>query len=443
MPTNSIFRDGFEFCHDRFYAHPGRAERVEVSTLRSMFLPRLTPEANKRLRDNYEFVQCQLKHYGVDYDKREMTGNGTNLLKKLLKEGKLDKVPGHIEQLRLQMSAEWWDQLSLEEMVDSYPEFLFKKYFLGPSGEPDHTKTTEVLAVPMPPHSHYRKGRVIDGARNVRGLHYEFGSPDALYLGWDRVAVARAASGHGAKAERQRKQEKDERDRKRKSMHSDYMRDAQRAKGKKGWSPVGRYIVDCKEIGGQWPEESKNMTLSIYETGNSDIFAANFDFGVIEGIMVLSSRKAVLDQYCAQLDREDHYDNGNDDEDDDDDDGSTQSDNEEAGQHAVGSKRKATRGRGRPPKKTKSSPTQSLEMFLQWKGRETGEGMILSEAEKGSIKFDNSKFASFTGEMNMILVGRNVPFMARKVSGTAQRDYRSWASYSQAAYERAQVSRWR
>ncbi|RYP24161.1 hypothetical protein DL765_000656 [Monosporascus sp. GIB2] len=277
MPANSILRDDFEFCHDQFFAHPGRVEPVEVSALRSMFLPRLTPEADKRLRDNHGFVQGQIKHYGVDYDKRELTGNGTKLLKKLLKEGKLDK------------------------------EFLFKKYFLGPSGKPDNTKTTEVLAVPIPPSSHYRKGRVIDGARNVRGLYYEFGSRDTLYTGWDRVVVARAASAHGAKAERQRKQEKDERDRKRKSMYSDYMREAQRAKGEKGWSHVGRYIVDCKQIEGQWPEETKIMRLSIYETGHSDIFAASFNFGVIEGIMVLSSRKGVLEQYCARLDREDHY----------------------------------------------------------------------------------------------------------------------------------------
>ena len=91
MPTDWIARDGFEFAHGRFRVQRGLVERVDAAALRSMFIPRLTPAANKVLRDHYrcDFVAGQLKHYGVAYDESELTGSGTKLLKKCLLEGKV------------------------------------------------------------------------------------------------------------------------------------------------------------------------------------------------------------------------------------------------------------------------------------------------------------------------------------------------------------------
>ncbi len=332
------------------------------------------------------------------------------------------------------MSAERYDQLTLEEMVDSYPDALFKKYFLDPEGRPDKTKTVEVLAVPIPRGSGYRKGKVLEAAEKIRDLHHDFGvagTTEALYIGWDRAAVAKEAKGHAKRAERKRKQEIDERVQERRSMHSDYLREAQRARGKDAWSPVGRYIIDCAMIESEWPKDAEDMTLDLQETDQAGIFEAQFDFGIIEGIMMLSTSKSDLDQYCAELDRQD--DSSDEEEYDDD----------EEDQPATGSKRKPTRGRGRPPKKAKGSSTKPLKFFLQWKGMETGEGMIIHAAKEGTIKFDNSKFASFTGEMDIDSVGRDVEFTAQKVSGTPIMDYSTWASYSEGAYEEARVSRWR
>lgn len=69
------------------------------------------------------------------------------------------------------MSAEWYDQLTLEEMVVTRPDALFKKYFLDKSGKPDPTKTTEVLAVTIPRSSNYRRQKVLEAAQKVDGLH--------------------------------------------------------------------------------------------------------------------------------------------------------------------------------------------------------------------------------------------------------------------------------
>lgn len=89
MPYDSVSRDGFEFAYGRFYALPGRVEREEPDALRNMLLPKLTPAASKKLRENSWFVRGQLQHYGVSYDEDEITGNGTNFLKKVLKAGKV------------------------------------------------------------------------------------------------------------------------------------------------------------------------------------------------------------------------------------------------------------------------------------------------------------------------------------------------------------------
>ena len=57
----------------------------------NLFLPQLTPEANKLLRDHYspEFIRGQLQHYGVDYNEKEFSGNGTLLFKKVLQASKV------------------------------------------------------------------------------------------------------------------------------------------------------------------------------------------------------------------------------------------------------------------------------------------------------------------------------------------------------------------
>lgn len=97
MPYDDIVRDGFACAFGRFYAQ-GRVERIDGSSLKAMFLPRLTAEANTLLQRHYRdsFVCGQLQHYGVDYDEKDISGNGTLLLKKVLKAGKVRLVPPHL-----------------------------------------------------------------------------------------------------------------------------------------------------------------------------------------------------------------------------------------------------------------------------------------------------------------------------------------------------------
>lgn len=67
----------------------GGTDRLDGAELKALFLPVVTPEARKLMYNRSDFVAAQLKHYGVEYDKKEYTGNGVLLLKKVLKAGKV------------------------------------------------------------------------------------------------------------------------------------------------------------------------------------------------------------------------------------------------------------------------------------------------------------------------------------------------------------------
>jgi hypothetical protein len=344
------------------------------------------------------------------------------------------------------MHAEWLEKLSDEEL-SGHPEWIMEKYFVDGSGSPDPTKTTGVVGIPYPRFSNYRAGQLREAAGRVSGLHQAtgWGSTQTIYLGWHQASVDKAAKDHGAKEARANKAKADARDAERASKHELYLSNAR--KRPSPTSPVGQYMVDCEEIEGNWPDQAQDMTLAIHATPTPGIYQATFDFGVIEGIMMLGSDESILDEFCAQQDHEDDSDNGDysDDEDDDEDAGSQDESADE--ETAVGSKRKgaastAKSTSGRPRKKAKAAGAgKPRKYFVRLKSRETGTGEIHPTAEKGTIKFNGPNLSSFTGEVNMA-IGRGVIFTARKISAVPSEVFDSWASYSEAAYERARVSRW-
>jgi hypothetical protein len=272
-PPNSVFRDGFEFGFDRFYALPYRIDRVDAADLRRMFLPKLTPEAKKMLRESFgRVVPAQLKHYGIEFKEADLKGNGTNFQKTVIAAGKVsgharliqdsinpcfvvsypsfspivlsdlflqcDKVPEHIERLHLQMADEWYGQMTLEDMAAQFPEKIAERHFLNARGEPDRSKTTGVLVVPLPPGSTYRAGLIRQSIDKVEGLYHEthrYHGRNTLFVGWDRDSVHKAANGHAEVAKKelekkQHEQERKQRERKedRAAMHQEYLRKSAR-----------------------------------------------------------------------------------------------------------------------------------------------------------------------------------------------------------------------
>ena len=170
------------------YALPSHVERVDGSSLRSTFLPNLTPEGRRQLNAAYSdtFVRGQLKHYGVQFDEREISGAGTLLMKKVLQAGKCDKVPDHISKLREQMHTEWLKKLTPEQL-SSHLDWVMDRYILS-SGRPDHTKTTTVVGMPLPRHNSYRPvSQMHEAASKVTGLYQATGlgpKTQTIFMGW-------------------------------------------------------------------------------------------------------------------------------------------------------------------------------------------------------------------------------------------------------------------
>ncbi|KAI0010647.1 hypothetical protein F4779DRAFT_638829 [Xylariaceae sp. FL0662B] len=424
MPTDGIYRDGFEYRFDRFLALPGRIERRDPSILRSMFLPKLSPEAKRILRRQPNFVAGQLKHYGIEYRKPLCYDKGTNFLKTMLRDGKLNKVPEHMEKLRARMSAEWHDQLTTEEKLRIDPEGLMKKYFLDSEGRPDRTKTTEVLTIPI--RSYYYANleeKIRNAISKVSGLHYVLRKAClayVLHMGWDRDALEIAAADYRKKDIEIQREKEDRLARLPENRHSKYVQAAQAAgaRGRTDWSPIGEYVVYCPPISFRWGRY--DMVMDLRGTEDPDIFEASFNFGVIEGVMILSRRMDLVDWYRAQLEAED------DSLDDEVDDGP-----------ALGSKRKAACGGDRPPKRKKSILVQPRKLFLRWKGVNTRKGKTLHAAREGFIRSRDPKFIEFYGEMDMAFVGKNVPFWAQKLSEEPGEADNSWTDFSETAVEHA------
>lgn len=168
--NNDIHRDGFVSGFGRFMTESGRIDRIEGSQLRSMSLPKLSREGQKALRNSFHFVRSQLKHYGVQFEENEFSGNGTALMKAALLAGKCDRVPDHILKLQDQMHAEWISQRTPDQL-SSDPDWVLQRYFLS-AGRPDHTKTTTVVGIPLDRYSQYRSGKMIEAASKVPGLHH-------------------------------------------------------------------------------------------------------------------------------------------------------------------------------------------------------------------------------------------------------------------------------
>jgi hypothetical protein len=388
----------------------------------------------------------------VQLDESEISRNGTLLMKKVLQAGKCDKVPDHITELREQMHAEWLNELTPEQLSNS-PEWVMERYFLS-SGQPDRTKTTTVVGIPMDRYSSYRAGQA---ASKVAGLHQETGlgpKTQTIFMGWDSVAVSKAAKGHAAKEAKELQAAEDERENERAEIHTDYLNTLKRKKGSKGpktYSPVGSYIVNCKEIEGQWPDQADDLSLDIRQTKEPGVFEASFDFGVLEGAMIISAENNALEQYCSLLDREvesdldeDWNEKEDEDEEEDEDEDENDDDVENDRKPSTGSKRKAEAppGRGRLPKKSNAGAAQPRTYLLRLKCRETGEGEIQYTAEKGTIKFKDENLAGFIGTANLPCVGQGVRFTARKISDTPACPGNSWADYSKRAHDYARVRRW-
>ncbi|OAA63483.1 hypothetical protein SPI_03646 [Niveomyces insectorum RCEF 264] len=442
---------------------PGYVERDECEDLRRMFLPRVTHQGREKLQGRSPrnaYVHGILKHYGVHFTESEITGTGEARLRKALLAGECDKVPDRNARLRDDMHAEWLDKLT-PAALSHCPKWIGDKYFLT-AGQPDRTKTTSVVGIPTNRYSMHTTVEICKEAAVISGLHHAQAlgpKTTVVFMGWDKAAVDKAAvdkaaDGHPPKETKKLEAAQKALDKKRDQQHQAYLDTLAAKQGPHTYSPVGKYIVRCPEIEDQWPDDAKRLTLSIRPTPTPELFEADFHFGVIEGIMVLSTSADRLELRMAALGEVDSEDDEDEEEDDDDGDeeGEKEVDEDESkeehstgdGGHPsedvvvspTGPKRLAEACEtNHPAKKAKlDAPARPPPYLVRLKCRETLEGEIQPYVCKGSITFDDQSLVSFTAQAGLAFVGTE-PFTGRKVSDDVGRGKHSWHEFSWEAFE--------
>lgn len=174
---------------------------------------------------------------------------------------------------------------------------------------------------------------------------------------------------------KERKRQRETLQRARDKMHTDYLRtltpkEVRTQAPNRRVSPVGSYIVDSATFEDYFAYgRPYGLCLDIHETDTPGVFQADFDFGFLEGIMMICADEESLEEYCSE--KPEWSDSQDEDEDD-----TKPSDSEEE-TFKRGSKRKATELEASP----KDKETQ---------GRSNPVGRVFTEAEMSGARGSDS-----------------------------------------------------
>ncbi|KAJ6007374.1 hypothetical protein N7540_011350 [Penicillium herquei] len=412
---DAVRRDGFTSDRGYFRTAAGNMTPVDPDKLKKMFLPKVTSAGKKALK-NPDFVRAQLKHYGVEFDESDISGDGLEYLKTSIEAGKLDTIPANILELQADMHQEWIEKCTVEHLK-SKPHWLLEKYFLS-NGVPDRTKTTTVVAVPFPKACRRLPRLMEEAARQIPGLqiHQAFGFfTRTVIMAWDETAVKKESETIYVAELRALKDERaaarglaPNRDEEQQKAHQDYL-DSLGPKTT-GFTPVGSYIVRIELLEEIVKHEDDPFMIDIYETETPGLYQVDFDFSMFKGIMMMSSDKRALEEF------EDPVSSG-----------------PRSGDGSVPANElktsPTTKGLQRGQKQKKAS--KHLPLTFQFKQRcyEPRGERLFFVPRPGTIQFGDRRFFTFTGQMVFHFSGKEVVFTGCKVGENPPPTKNDWEDY--------------
>ncbi|KAJ3469585.1 hypothetical protein MRS44_003650 [Fusarium solani] len=433
-----------------------------------------------------QFLAGQLRHYGIKFPSSANSGRLRDLLRDSVFAGKCDHVPGSVMLLRDAMERrlaplhkKWeddvraWDTRKKRKEDEAFNRCTtpgerascdlgrFLDYYFLTNGEPDRTKTPEAFAV----YGFDGRASLHHMAEKIPGLYTMSGGPDenrTLCIGWDHSAVSRLAMAVGRQAYEEQKKKEESRWEEAMEAHQDYLSkfgQGSSSQGKKTPASkgkpsrcfelgrcIGSYAVKCDAVSDGWSSMS-DFTMDICE-GKNGTLVADYDFGIIQGTMLLSQSEETLD---ALTGAGDDSDNGSDDGSDDgaDSEEFDQDEEEEDDERPKTKKRLAKdigasiKGTASASKRRKVTPSLARRVYYRLRGLETGEGEILPDPEPGLLDFISDSCATFVGlAYHFPYAGKNVEFRGYKVSDVPKRRAAGWDDFSWRAYESARRGRW-
>ncbi|EKD15562.1 uncharacterized protein L3040_009110 [Drepanopeziza brunnea f. sp. 'multigermtubi'] len=70
-------------------------------------------------------------------------------------------------------------------------------------------------------------------------------------------------------------------------------------------SPGGSYMIDCEVVERGCLEQAEDLGLDMRRTTEPGVFEADFDFdfGILEGMVIMRTEENILKLHCSRLDR--------------------------------------------------------------------------------------------------------------------------------------------
>ena len=327
--------------------------------------------------------------------------------------------------------------------------FLAKYFLDGLEGKPAPQKTVEPLELyPFgDPGFAYLGERLQQAVALIPGLHlcYAWGiysSDMTIIIGWNygQVHLRKREIEVKAAAEKSvtEKAEREEIWQRKLCAHYEYLQNYQPPTGPLKLERLsGKYIVKCEKLDG-CNSEDEMMTLHIHppsERSSHGVLAA-FEFGILEGTMLLAMSDDALHQLRQDVDVPSGRD-GHESDHLDSDPCLTDSREQkaEASPEPTPTKRRILGGRNRPNR-----------VCLQWAGRETGEGEIQVDTENenvGYLVFDEAR-ASAQGKIAYphYYGDVTVEFAIHKVSDQPTKAPEPWSRFSEEQHNYESSARW-
>ncbi|KAL8784314.1 MAG: hypothetical protein Q9195_009093 [Heterodermia aff. obscurata] len=484
-------KNGYAYGLDGFTVN--KARRESHTRLNSLLLPenikgkraqKAAQEDAKRIVKK-PWIEAQLKHYGIPFNSKAFVSDKQAALAQAVSDGLCNAVPEAVKSIEADLRQLFEPkkreyEVKLEESrvseaarvnrefaalnsptaeTEYSMDMFLKKYFLDEAGKPDKSKTPEPISLP----GFIQRSQMHAAAERVLGLEtYSGGQGNdrTVVVGWDRSAVWRVAGQVDNQSALKLQQAEEAEWDKLMQRHESFVSQARSRYQAAEFSIReigGIYVIECEKLGSYSSVESYNndMRLRIMESRDEG-WVGIFDFGVLEGIMLLDENKENLASRVASIDRESEYEDedqddfssetGDSSQEDEDDDGNQRENN--TASLAPPQKRKAhspSPTTALPRKKQKQRKTNGGNIFLQWRGVETGEGEIqldYSNEYVGQLNFSDDNGLEFEGTAGFGFVGSKVQFHGYKIQSLGGPVTRSWGDFSEAAHERARVARW-
>ncbi|KAL8393771.1 hypothetical protein RB595_003498 [Gaeumannomyces hyphopodioides] len=177
-------------------------------------------------------------------------------------------------------------------------------------------------------------------------------------------------------------------------------------------SIAGVYKVTSDALRTGWPDVTGDMRLRVAPARDAaGVYAASFDFGVLEGLMLIGTDRDAIRACSRALD-------------------------------GAPPRRRYRRGvyqgpdpflrrRGREEEEEQGvKPAVPVRYMLHWRGMETGEGEVDCGDFWGELKFANAGLGRFTGEMEIGFVSERTEIRGTKVSDEVPSiDIDTWLEY--------------